>query len=233
MRNQTVLVVLGGLGVLLGAGFLVADDAPFAPAGFDRHQRGEHPMSRLGTPECQNQPIEISWEVFDPTPRPLEIAFNAGLVNCLDLGEDGIIDLDEDGVVEQLQEDNAGVEFYGSPDGYSYPLLVLRHRDEGLAIETVLLFDEGIEYWSDLVGVEPNNLQAVQQSFYFDVDADAMIDTVISILWTDPDTGLWERTFFWYRNQLTPPTRSGDSDLNHDGRVDGEDLLQLLSDWSG
>ena len=134
MRNQTVLVVLGGLGVLLGAGFLVADDAPFAPAGFDRHQRGEHPMSRLGTSECQNQPIEISWEVFDPTPRPLEIAFNAGLVNCLDLGEDGIIDLDGDGVVEQLQEDNAGVEFYGSPDGSSYPLLVLRHRDEGLAI---------------------------------------------------------------------------------------------------
>ncbi|MDG2030315.1 MAG: hypothetical protein P8J45_04855 [Phycisphaerales bacterium] len=234
MHNQCIPLVLGGLGFLLGAGLLMADDRPLPPTGFDRGEQGEHHAMPMGSWVCGDLPTEITWEVFDPTPRPLEVNYNARFMNCLDLGEDGIIDLDGDGIFEQLQEDDAGVEFYGETgEGSSFPLLVLRHREGGLAIESVLLFDEGSAFWSDLIGMDPTELQYVQQSFYFDVDADSMIDAVISIGWNDMNKGTWERRLFWYRNQLTPPTRSGDSDLNDDGRVDGEDLLQLLSDWSG
>lgn len=233
MRNQTVLVVLGGLGFLLGTGFLMADDAPRAPTSLQEWNQADH--RRMGW-NCFNERKPVTWAAFDTELRPMKLIRGAELLECLDYGDDGLLDLDGDGTAEHLTEDEAGIRYSGSTVEATVPIMALRHDEDGLGVEVIMNFDDDLTYWLSQLDLESMSEDATLSLYskgYFDVDNDGMFDAIFRMSYLDFSSGEQIFRFFWYRNQLTPPTRSGDSDLNDDGRVDGEDLLQLLSDWSG
>ena len=235
MRNQNVLVVLGGLGLLLGAGFLVADDASFTPADFDNSRK---PELRRGSGEknCGEGQFPVTWPVFEEIMRPLVLESGTEFLPCFDFGDDSLIDSDGDGDPEMWTEDGAGFSWDSYSGERHRPLTAMRRSKGVVAIDVVMNFEGDLEYWLDLLGeksIPENGGLRAEHDAFFDVDGDGRLDLIFRVAIDDWNTGDSIQRFFWFRNTSVPPGRSGDSDLNHDGRVDGEDLLQLLSDWSG
>ena len=59
------------------------------------------------------------------------------------------------------------------------------------------------------------------------MDGDGNLDLMFRVSLDDWKTGNRTERYFWFRNTSVPPGRSGDSDLNGDGRVDHDDWMLL------
>ena len=234
MHERTCWLIPITFVAILGVGLLTADDAPRPPAGFDMGNASEF-RSGFGE-DCDEGIFPVTWPVFEMTMRPLELESGTGFLPCFDFGDDSLLDLDGDGNLEMWAEDGSGFSWNKFDGGRNRPLTAMRRSEDVVAIEVVMNFEGDLQYWLDVLEEKspPANggLRAEHDAF-FDVDGDGRLDLIFRVELDDWDVGSSIQRFFWFRNTSTPPARDCDSDLNDDGRVDGEDLLQLLSDWSG
>jgi hypothetical protein len=232
--TRYVLMIFTGATLVAAGSFLMADDAPTSPAGFDTGRESE--LRRGFEEECDEGTFPVTWPVFEMTMRPFELESGTEFLPCFDFGDDSLIDSDGDGVPEMWTEDGSGYTWDSFGGSRNKPLTAMRRSEGVVAIEVVMNFEGDLQYWLDVLEAEstPDNgsLRAEHDAF-FDVDGDGRLDLIFKVGIDDWDTGNSIQRFFWFRNTSVPPGRNGDSDLNGDGRVDGEDLLQLLSDWSG
>lgn len=234
MKTRTMLTASTGLALLTGAALLIADEAPEGPRDLEKGRQAE--LRRGFGQSCDEGVFPVTWPVFDPTLRPLVLEAGTDFLPCFDIGDDSLLDLDGDGRAELWKEDGAGFFWDNYGESRNSPLTAMRRREGALAIEVVLNFEGDLQYWLEQLDQksppEFGSLAAEHDGF-FDVDGDGNLDLMFRVSLDDWKTGNRTKRYFWFRNTSVPPGRSGDSDLNGDGRVDGEDLLQLLSDWSG
>jgi hypothetical protein len=247
MKNARLAgaIALCGIGlIMIGLGSFVATPNAMATATDDFSSTSESrrdiskPESpqRLGVGDCYAPGAPVTWSVFEPVARPLELVRGSDLISCFS-ADDNLIDFDGDGELELSNSSgsNPGVRWFGSQIDYT-PFSVLRSTEDGIALEIVLEFPVDIQYWLGLVGWQSSDDFNVSIYSFLDVDRDGLLDALIRVRGNGLDgNGVSQSIYryFWYRNQLTPPGDRIAGDVNNDGLVDGADLTIVLSDWTG
>ena len=100
----------------------------------------------------------------------------------------------------------------------------------GSGVERLALDWSSLDYKSvgiDLSGFG-NSGERLCGIAWIDIDEDGRLDLVLK----GPQTGSNAPVFAWLRNIYNGPARLP-ADLNHDGRVDGQDLGELFVQWTG
>ena len=185
---------------------------------------------------CGPENASVTWEVFEPTIRPLVLTRGEKFLTCFDIGDDASFDLDNDGVLELVTEDGAGIQWDSFSGSSVSPLTSIRRTDGDVVLDVIMTFDSDITYWLDLIGVDElptDGFFYAESQGYLDIDGDHMLDLIMKVKLFDYSSGSEVEGYFWYRNALTPPGKSASGDVNGDGQVNGADLTIVLSDWTG
>jgi hypothetical protein len=236
-------ITLCGIGLMMsGLGSVVETPNALANASDDftstskslRDVSRPDSTQRLGFSDCFPGPA-VTWAVFDPQPRPLELVRGADQIECWG-ADDSTVDFDGDGSREQYNTEysNAGIDFSGTAVEYFAPFSSLRRTDDGVALEVVMDFEGDIQYWLDALDIKSPSGLNVRIRGFFDVDGDGLPDALLRARVNNVVDGNFssQTLWYWFRNQLTPPGDRVAGDVNNDGQVNGADLTIVLSNWS-
>ena len=230
-----IMIGLGSVGSTPAAMGISSDDLASASA-FGRDSWDRRRPARRGLDDgCSAPGAPVTWPVFDPELRPLEVVTGSDQLPCWS-GTDSGVDLDGDGSIELANSSGgrAGVSIFSDGEFYITPFSVLRRRADGVAVEVVLEFQVAVEYWRSLLGPDISDDSSIFANVrsFFDVDGDGLRDAVLRVSYEQQD-GSNVDAYYWYRNQLPPPSDRIAGDVNADGSVNGADLTIVLSDWTG
>jgi hypothetical protein len=166
--------------------------------------------------ECENAGI------FSNIAKP--IALNCGPFNFFEFDQNGhYLDLDGDGVTEKMMGQSYTNYYMGQ--GFSN-ITALLEIDSPASFSMLTLLDVS----PDALTYEDNPDFTGDYSSrcigYIDVTGDDLPDALIGVM-----IGQGPLSYYYVENISTPKVIACVSDLNNDGAVEVNDLMQIISDW--
>ena len=127
------------------------------------------------------------------------------------------LDIDEDGALDSI----SGEASYNKDEkhGNTYRQLHIIRADSATSFSASVLLDPSTITYEDL---DFNDIYRISLSSLVDMNGDGLLDAILAV------SG---QRYFCAINISTPPTANCTSDVNGDGSVEVNDILQVVSDW--